>query len=102
MKGEIAGPRISSLNFDTKWVAHREKQIYTHFSSQAAIQETMWDGSRVSFPSTVGLILYLLERVQPAISKWESSCPGLCPWCWHRPHRLFHAKAWGPDSRRCL
>lgn len=37
MNGEIARPRISSLDSGMKWVAGREKQIYTHFPSQAAI-----------------------------------------------------------------
>lgn len=34
---EIGGPRISSLNFSMKLVVCREKQIYTHLSSQAVI-----------------------------------------------------------------
>lgn len=34
---EIAGPRISSLNFSMKLVVCREQQIYTHPSSQAVV-----------------------------------------------------------------
>lgn len=98
---EIAGPRISFLNFGMKLVVCREKQIYTHLPSQAAIprdhvgwQPYFLSIYRKAHSQSVGKNLaFHLQMGELWLSLWP------LPWCWHRDPQAIPFQSLGPDSR---